>query len=319
MQTPLNPSSSSSIATVSSRLSRFSTVQCIHNSSRRAQLPAPTPTLRVAYDGHPGAYSEEAAVKAYPNCETVPCRQSSTALNAVELCFADRAVLPLEDHLGHGPIQNYSRILRQRLHIVGQVHLSVNYFLLALPGVEREFITRVMSHARALDQCDRTLTRMGLRRESRRVFNDTAGAAEHVAENNLRDTAAVASSRAADLYGMRVLADGIQDDWSNTTPFLMVAREPLFPCADSRPFRTTVFFAPAGERTSLGKVLGALASRKIVWTYMEPVRMGRSTYVYYVDLEGSIAESRMQHALAEMKEHTSFFRLLGSYPVTEHV
>lgn len=156
--------------------------------------------LRVAYQGVPGAYSEAAAGKAYPNCEAIPCDQFEVAFQAVELWIADRAVLPVENSLGGSIHRNYDLLLRHRLHIVGEVQLPVHHCLLALPGVRKEYLTRVISHPQALSQCEHTLTKMGIN-VVREAVDDTAGAAEYIALNNLRDTAAIASARAADLYG----------------------------------------------------------------------------------------------------------------------
>uniref|UniRef100_A0A0E0QV74 arogenate dehydratase n=1 Tax=Oryza rufipogon TaxID=4529 RepID=A0A0E0QV74_ORYRU len=174
--------------------------------------------LRVAYQGVPGAYSEAAAAKAYPSCDAIPCDQFEVAFQAVELWIADRAVLPVENSLGGSIHRNYDLLLRHRLHIVGEVQLPVHHCLLALPGVRRDLLTRVISHPQALAQCELTLNAMGLN-VAREAFDDTAAAAEHVAAAGLRDTAAIASSRAAELYGLQVLADGIQDDAGNVTRF----------------------------------------------------------------------------------------------------
>ncbi|GFZ20355.1 arogenate dehydratase 6 [Actinidia rufa] len=295
--------------------------------------PAPIhgSTLRVAYQGVPGAYSEAAAGKAYPNCEAIPCDQFEVAFQAVELWIADRAVLPVENSLGGSIHRNYDLLLRHNLHIVGEVQLPVHHCLLALPGVTTEQLTRVISHPQALSQCEHTLTKLGLN-AAREAVDDTAGAAEFIATKNLRDTAAVASSRAAELYGLEILADGIQDDSSNVTRFVMLAREPVVPRTD-RPFKTSVVFAaPDGEGTSaLFKVLSAFAFRNINLTKIEsrphrnqPIRVvedGESgtakhfEYLYYVDFEASMADASAQNALAEVQEFTSFLRVLGSYPM----
>ncbi|CAN6241878.1 unnamed protein product [Urochloa humidicola] len=286
--------------------------------------------LRVAYQGVPGAYSEKAAGKAYPGCDAIPCDQFEVAFQAVELWIADRAVLPVENSLGGSIHRNYDLLLRHRLHIVGEVQLPVHHCLLALPGVRKDRLTRVISHPQALAQCEHTLTSMGLN-VVREAFDDTAGAAEYVAANGLRDTAAIASSRAAELYGMEVLADGIQDDSGNVTRFVMLAREPVVPRTD-RPFKTSIVFAHDKEGTSvLFKVLSAFAFRDISLTKIEsrphrhqPIRLVDDAnvgtakhfeYMFYVDFQASLAEPRAQNALAEVQEYTSFLRVLGSYPM----
>uniref|UniRef100_A0ACD5UQ82 Uncharacterized protein n=1 Tax=Avena sativa TaxID=4498 RepID=A0ACD5UQ82_AVESA len=285
--------------------------------------------LRVAYQGVPGAYSEKAAGKAYPGCDAIPCDQFDVAFQAVENWVADRAVLPVENSLGGSIHRNYDLLLRHRLHIVGEVQLPVHHCLLALPGVRKEDIKRIISHPQALAQCEHTITRMGLN-VVREAFDDTAAAAEYIAANGLRDTAAIASSRAAELYGMEVLADGIHDDCGNVTRFVMLAREPIVPRMD-RPFKTSIVFAHDKEGTSmLFKVLSAFAFRDINLTKIEsrphrPIRLADDAssgtaaktfeYVFYADFQGSLADPRVQNALAEVQEFTSFLRVLGSYPM----
>lgn len=285
--------------------------------------------LRVAYQGVPGAYSEAAAGKAYPNCESIPCDQFEVAFQAVELWVADRAVLPVENSLGGSIHRNYDLLLRHRLHIVGEVQLPVHHCLLALPGVRKENITRVISHPQALAQCELSLSKLGLN-AAREAVDDTAGAAEHIAANNLRDTAAIASARAAELYGLQILADGIQDDSSNVTRFVMLAREPIIPRTD-RPFKTSIVFAHDKGTSVLFKVLSAFAFRNINLTKIEsrphrncPIRLVDDAnvgtakhfeYMFYVDFEASMADVRAQNALAEVQEFTSFLRVLGSYPM----
>ncbi|KAI3420512.1 Arogenate dehydratase [Psidium guajava] len=296
-----------------------------------APAPMHGSQLRVAYQGVPGAYSEAAAGKAYPNCEAIPCDQFEVAFQAVELWIADRAVLPVENSLGGSIHRNYDLLLRHRLHIVGEVQMPVHHCLLALPGSRLERLSRVISHPQALSQCEHTITRLAPQ-ATREAVDDTAGAAEYIATNRLHDTAAIASARAAELYGMEVLADGVQDDCGNVTRFLMLAREPIIPRTD-RPFKTSIVFAHnGGEGTGvLFKVLSAFAFRNISLTKIEsrphrnnPIRVVDDAnvgtakhfeYMFYVDFEASMAELRAQNALAEVQEYTSFLRVLGSYPM----
>ncbi|XP_068338487.1 arogenate dehydratase/prephenate dehydratase 2, chloroplastic-like [Pyrus communis] len=283
--------------------------------------------LRVAYQGVRGAYSELAADKAYPNCEAVPCEQFDTAFEAAERWLVDRAVLPIENSLGGSIHRNYDLLLRHRLHIVGEVKLAVRHCLLANHGVEIEDLERVLSHPQALDQCENTLMKLGLVREA---VDDTAGAAKHVAFHKLKDTGAVASSPAAGIYGLQILAQDIQDDSDNVTRFLMLAREPIIPGTD-RPFKTSIVFSLEEGPGVLFKALAVFALRQINLTKIEsrPLRMqplrasddsnGGSPkyfdYLFYVDFEASMADQNAQNALRHLKEFATFLRVLGSYPM----
>ncbi|EEE67879.1 hypothetical protein OsJ_25703 [Oryza sativa Japonica Group] len=283
--------------------------------------------LKVAYQGCPGAYSEAAAKKAYPSCHTVPCEYFETAFQAVENWVADRAVLPLENSLGGSIHRNYDLLLRHRLHIVGEVRLAVRHCLLANRGVKIQNLRSAMSHPQALAQCEQTLTKLGI--EHREAVDDTAGAAKLIAEQKLQDTGAVASSLAAQLYGLDILAENIQDDTDNVTRFMMLAREPIIPRTD-KPFKTSIVFSLEEGPGQLFKALAVFALRKINLTKMEsrphkkkPLRIADDNcsaplkhfdYLFYVDLEASMADPNAQNALANLKEFATFLRVLGSYP-----
>ncbi|KAJ0670670.1 putative arogenate dehydratase [Helianthus annuus] len=289
-------------------------------------------TLRVAYQGLPGAYSETAAGKAFPECKPIPCNNSELAFQSVELWIADRAVLPVENSLGGSVHRNYDLLLRHRLHIVGEIQISFRHCLVALPGVRTEHIKRVISHPQALAQCELTLHKLGFgfNHVAREAVADTAGAAEHVAANNLRDTAAIASPRAAEIYNLNILAESIQDDSSCVTRFMMLAREPVVARTD-RPYKTSIVFAQDRGTTVLYKVLSAFEFRNIRLLKIEsrpnlnrPVRVVDDVnvgtakhfeYMFYVDFEASMADVRAQNAMAEVQEFTSFLRVLGSYPM----
>jgi len=292
-----------------------------------AAMPSRESQVRVAYQGVSGAYSEAAALKAYPRCEAVPCKEFEAAFQAVELWVVDKAVLPIENSLGGSIHRNYDLLLRHRLHIVSEVHLAVNHCLLGLPGVKKEELKRVISHPQALSQCEHTLSALGVIREE---VDDTAGAAQFIAANNLRDTGAVASARAAEIYGLEILANGIQDDLDNVTRFLMLAREPIIPRID-RPFKTSIVFTLEDGPRVFFKALAVFALRDINLTKIEsrpqrkrPLWVVNDTstgaakyfdYLFYIDFEASMADPRAQNALGHLQEFATFMRVLGSYPM----
>nr|GMC81446.1 arogenate dehydratase/prephenate dehydratase 1, chloroplastic [Ipomoea batatas] len=284
--------------------------------------------VKVAYQGIPGAHSEAAALKAYPNCETVPCDQFEAAFKAVELWLVDKAVLPIENSVGGSIHHNYDLLLRHRLHIVGEVRLLVNHCLLGLPGVRKEELKRVLSHPQALDQCEMTLSKFGIARVS---ADNTAGAAQMVASEGARDTGAVASARAAEIYGLDVVAERIQDNSDNVTRFLILAREPMIPRTD-RLHKTSIVFTLEEGPGVLFKALACFSLRDINLSQIEsrpqrkwPLRIvdddsnKRSAkyfdYLFYIDLEASMAEPRAQHALRHLQEIAKFIRVLGCYPM----
>lgn len=278
--------------------------------------------LKVAYQGEPGAYSEAAALTAYPDAEPFPCGVFEEAYEATESQKSDRSVLPFENSLGGSIHKNYDLILTHDLHVVGEVNFKVNHCLMALPGTKKENLTRAMSHPQALAQCDDYLTRLGVIKES---AEDTAGSAKKIQEKKLENVAAVASERAATLYGMEILDSKIQDDSSNVTRFLALAREPL-PPKEGVPYKTSIVFANKDGPGSLFKALACFALRDINLTKIEsrplktaPLAEGlqdsmQFQYLFYVDFEASMAEERAKNALRNLQEQTSFLRVLGSYP-----
>ncbi|CAN1783794.1 Arogenate dehydratase/prephenate dehydratase 1, chloroplastic [Linum perenne] len=303
--------------------------------------------MRISFKGLPGSYSEEAALKAYPKCETVPCSDYEDAFKAVELWIADKAVLPIENTSGGSIHRNYDLLLRHRLHIVSEVQLASNLCLLAMPGVRAGELTRVLSHPQALALCDTFLSELGLTGES---MNDTASAAQCLAANELRDAGAVASARAAELYGLTILAEKIQvmssslssfyahleyngyqeDDPDNVTRYLVLARDPIVPRTD-KPYKTSVVFTLDEGPGVLFKALAVFAGRDINLTKIEsrpqrkrPLRVVDDSntgiakyfdYLFYIDFEASMAEPRAQNALGNLQEFATFLRVLGCYPM----
>ncbi|XP_038882182.1 arogenate dehydratase/prephenate dehydratase 1, chloroplastic-like [Benincasa hispida] len=283
--------------------------------------------VRVAYQGLPGAYSEIAALKAYPKCETVPCDDFEAAFKAVELWLVDKAVLPIENSVGGSIHRNYDLLLRHRLHIAGEVQLQVNLCLLGLQGVRKEELKNVLSHPHAFDQCETTLSTLGVMRIS---IEDTAAAAQMVASGGKRDTGAIASARAAEIYGLNILADNVQDNDNNITRFLILAREPVIPGTDKL-YKTSIVFTLEEGPGVLFKALAVFALREINLTKIEsrpqrqrPLRVvddsneGRAKYfdyLFYIDFEASMMEPRAQCAMAHLQEFSRFLRVLGCYPV----
>ncbi|CAK8564385.1 unnamed protein product [Lathyrus sativus] len=287
--------------------------------------------VRVGYQGVPGAYSEDAALKAYPNCETVPCDDYEAAFKAVELWLVDKAVLPIENSVDGSIHRNYDLLLRHRLHIVGEVQQRVDHCLLGLPGVTKEELNSVMSHPQALAQCRTLLNDLGVDKVGEQ---DSAVAAKTVAINCVRHAGAIASSRAAEIYGLDILAEGIQDDDENVTRFLVLSREPRIPGTDE-PHKTSVVFGLDEGPGALFKALSVFSMRDINLSKIEsrplkqrPLRIvddsnHRSSkhfdYLFYIDFEASMAEPRAQNALGQLQEVASFLRVLGSYPRDTHV
>jgi prephenate dehydratase len=301
--------------------------------------------LRVAFQGAPGAYSEFAAKTALPGCETVPCRAFADALAAVERGAADRAVLPVESTMEGTALRNYDLLLRHGLVVVQEINLFVHYCLLAMPGVRAAEVRRVISHPMALAHCGRALARLGVDPEP---VEDTAGAVEMLRSGRMLDTAAIASPRAADLYGLDVLAHGLQDESWNVTRFLLLSRPsavaalPVDAAAGGATKTSMVVAHRGGSMMVVLKVLSAFSSRGINLTKLEVINndgaaaadagsgarppvvildtsaRGKPTlrafpHVLYVDCEGAAHDPRVREAIQEIETFAVFVRVLGCY------
>ncbi|WP_041657913.1 prephenate dehydratase [Marinithermus hydrothermalis] len=271
---------------------------------------------RVAYQGAEGAFSEAAALTAYPDAETVGYATFHEVFEAVAGGAVHCGVVPVENSLAGSINQTYDLLLEHDLHVVGEVILRVQHCLVAPKGTRIEEVRRVISHPQALAQCDGFLARYHL--EGVPVY-DTAGAARQLAQHPEPGVAAIASRRAAERYGLEVLAEGIEDFEFNYTRFFVLATQER-PRGEG-PHKTSVVFA---LRQRLGhspggllEVLQGFAEHRVNLTKLEsrPRRDRPWSYVFYVDFEGHVEDPAPAQALLALLRRASFVKVLGSYPM----
>ncbi|HXF69824.1 MAG TPA: prephenate dehydratase [Thermoflexus sp.] len=266
---------------------------------------------RVAFQGEPGAYSHEAALRFLgPALELLPCRTFAEVARAVESGRADFGILPVENSTAGSINAVYDLLLDRDLRIWGEVILRVRHCLLAPPGTSLADIRVVRSHPQALEQCARFIERHGW---EALAAPDTAGSARMLAEHPEPGVAAIAGRLAAERYGLTILAEGIEDDPENATRFFIVStREP--PRAERN--KTSIVFSTRHVPGALHACLGEFASRGINLTKLESrPRRGRPwEYVFYVDFEGHWQDPPCREALLGLLQRASFVKLLGSYP-----
>lgn len=266
--------------------------------------------MRIAFQGEPGAYSEAAALRHADHAETLPCRSFDDVFAAVREGRASHGILPMENSIGGTIHRNYDLLVENELPIVGEVELRVDHCLLALPGVTLGEVRTVYSHPQALAQCERFLRDLGV--EMSAVY-DTAGGAKLVSEGERRDVAALASRRAADVFGLAVLKEGVQDFDANITRFCVIARSPApAECAE----KTTIVFALPSRPGSLFKALSVFALRDINLTKLEsrPLPGRPWEYMFYVELDAPRQSVECTRALMHLGEMARWVRTLGSYP-----
>jgi prephenate dehydratase len=266
--------------------------------------------LRIAFQGAPGAYSEVAAQRAWPGVEAVACEQFEDVFASVAEGRTSHGLLPIENSTGGSIHRNYDLLLEHDLPIVAETELQVVHSLVALPGTELAAIRRVCSHPQALAQCESFLR--SLPGVEIVATYDTAGSARAIRDQQLTDTAAVASARAAEIFGLQVLRSGLQDYRDNITRFLLIARDPQ---PLGAPDKTSLVFALPNAPGALFKALSVFALRDIDLTKLEsrPMRGRPWEYLFYVDLGAGRSDVRCGRAILHLSESARWVKTLGSY------
>ena len=249
-------------------------------------------------------------MRAWPHAETSGFESFEEVFAAVAAGRVSHGILPVENSVGGSIHRNYDLLLDHDLPIVAETELSVVHNLLALPGVELGAIRRVFSHPQGLAQCERYLK--GLPTVELVATYDTAGSARMIRDGNLVDSAAIASTRAAELFGLNVLHSGIQDYQDNVTRFILIARDPQTP---GSPDKTTIAFALHNAPGALFKALSVFALRDIDLTKLEsrPARGFPWEYVFFADLAAGRTDLRCGRAIVHLAEFARWVKTLGSY------
>jgi chorismate mutase/prephenate dehydratase len=282
-----------------------------HDASR----PGRRSGLKIVFQGIEGAYSDLAARK-YFGAEAGVVegfKSFSEAAQAVETGAADYGVLPIENTTAGSINQVYDVLAKSRLSIVGEEVLEVRHCLLALKDIPLTAVRRILSHPQALAQCESFLGKLeNCRTES---YADTAMAVRKVKEDRDLSQAAIASEEAGRRYGLKVVARSLADRAENYTRFVVVGREPETVAARVA-CRTSLILSVSHKEGALLDALNVLHEHKINMTKLEsrPLAGSPFKYLFYVDFEGNIADPHTAAALDELKAHTSFLKILGSYP-----
>jgi len=278
---------------------------------------------RVAYQGVPGAFSEEAALGFAPGGQAVGFPTFEEAFAAAADGSCDYACLPVENSLAGSINQTYDLLTDSVMNVVGERIVRVHHNLLVRPGVKMEDVRRVYSHPQALAQCMGFIRKHGL--EAVTDF-DTAGAAKLLAQNGGEGKAAIASLRAAHEYGLEVLAEKIEDLPFNFTRFFVLgyadaraksARTP----GDETPYKTSLVVATRHRPGDLVTCLEVFPLHGINMTKLEsrPRRDKPWSYLFYIDIDGHIEEPNVAAAMADLMRRAAFVKYLGSYAAADPV
>ena len=272
-----------------------------------------TKTNKIAFQGEFGANSDMASRDMFPTMEPLPCQTFEDAFLAVENGDADIAMIPIENTIAGRVADIHNLLPESNLHIVGEYFMPIRFQLMVLPGVAREDIRTVHSHIHALGQCRKIVRRNGWKPV---IAGDTAGAAKLVSESGDRTMAALAPRLAADLYGLSIVAENVEDTESNVTRFVVLSREEKKAERDGEGIVVTTFvFNVRNIPAALYKALGGFATNGINMTKLESYQIGGKFIAtqFYADIEGHPDDQHVRQALEELRFFSEKVRILGTY------
>ena len=250
----------------------------------------------------------------FPELESVPCASFEDVFELVSSGGADLAMIPIENSIAGRVADIHILLPESGLQIVGEFFLPIHFDLLGIPGSTIEAATEVHSHLHALGQCRRLIREAGLRPV---IAGDTAGSAREVREWNDPAKLSLAPPLAAQIYGLEVLASRVEDDPSNTTRFVVLARETELPSRDELPGAavTSFVFRVRNVPSALYKALGGFATNGVNMTRLESYMVGNefAATMFMADVEGHPADLPLQLALEELEFFTAEVRILGVY------
>jgi chorismate mutase/prephenate dehydratase len=265
----------------------------------------------VAFQGEVGAYSEEAALQFFgPSIITKPYETLDDVFKVVEQDEVQFGIVPVENSLEGSISRVYDLLLDSSLKVCGETELRVSHCLIASPEARLDLIKRVYSHPQALAQCKTFLKHLGC--ELIPTY-DTAGSVKMIKEKAITDGGAIASARAAEIYGMKIIASEIEDTPNNFTRFFILSKEDSPPSGNDK---TSIVFSVKHRPRALYEFLKEFAIRNINLTKIEsrPTRQKPWEYNFYLDFEGHREDKAPREVLENLDRTSLFLKILGSYP-----
>ena len=273
-----------------------------------------TKTNRISFQGEFGANSDMACRDMFPGLEPLPCQTFEDAFMAVDNGDADIAMIPIENTIAGRVADIHHLLPESRLNIIGEYFMPIRFQLMVLPGVKAEEIRTVHSHIHALGQCRKIVRRNGWKAV---VAGDTAGAAKLVSETGDRSMAALAPRLAAQLYGLDILAENVEDSDSNVTRFVVLSPKAadIKRTSPAEVIVTTFVFNVRNIPAALYKALGGFATNGINMTKLESYQIGGTFTAtqFYADIEGHPDDDNVKRALDELKFFSEKVNILGTY------
>jgi prephenate dehydratase len=267
----------------------------------------------ISFQGEPGANSHIACSEVYPGWEVLPCPTFEDAFAAVSEGQAGLAMIPIENSIAGRVADIHHLLPTSGLHIVGEHFLPIHFQLMALPEADLGTIKSVYSHVHALGQCRKIIRKLGLKAN---VAGDTAGSARQVAEWKDPTRASLAPRMAADIYGLKILAEDVEDEAHNTTRFVILSKTPQWAPAGNGPTVTSFVFRVRNLPAALYKALGGFATNGINMTKLESYMLEGEFLAtqFYAEVDGHPEDANLKRALEELDFFSREFRILGVYP-----
>ncbi|MCW2842230.1 MAG: prephenate dehydratase [Nocardioides sp.] len=271
---------------------------------------------RIAYQGEPGANSHLVCKQHYPDWEAVPCASFEDVFAAVESGQAELAMIPIDNSLAGRVADIHHFLPGSSLHIIGEHFLRIQFTLMGVPGSSLETIRTVHSHVHALGQCRKVIREHGLKAV---ISGDTAGAAREVAEAGDPTQAAIAPPLAAEIYGLQILAEDVEDEDHNTTRFVVLSPELVEAPAGNGPVVTSFIFNVRNLPAALYKALGGFATNGVNMTKLESYMVGGefTATQFLAEVDGHPQDVGLRNALEELAFFTTDVKILGVYPADE--
>lgn len=270
-------------------------------------------SVRIAYQGEPGANSHLVIKQNYPDAEAIACASFEDTFALVESDGADLAMIPIDNSLAGRVADIHHFLPTTSLHIIAEHFLRIQFALMAVPGASLDSIKTVHSHVHALGQCRKIIRMHGW---IPIIAGDTAGAAREIHEAGDTTQAALAPPLAADIYGLHILADDVEDEAHNTTRFVVLSPDPVRTPAGNGPVVTTFMFNVRNLPAALYKALGGFATNGVNMTKLESYMVGGefTATQFLAEVEGHPEDAGLARALEELRFFTTEVKIMGVYP-----
>jgi prephenate dehydratase len=267
---------------------------------------------KIVFQGEPGANSHLAIREAYPDSEAVPAATFEDAFAALTTGEAGLGMIPVENSVAGRVADIHHLMPESGLHIVAEHFMPVRHQLLGLKGATLKDIKTVESHVHALGQCRKVIRKLGIKPI---VAADTAGSAREIAEAGDKSRAAIASRLAAEIYGLEILAEDIEDEAHNTTRFIVLSREAKWVKSGTGPVITTFLFRVRNVPAALYKALGGFATNGVNMTKLESYMIDGNFLAtqFYADVEGHPEDRNVVFAFEELAFYSKEMKILGVY------